>query len=80
MTEKTMLFTPPMATRSAGGVTFWWQPEEDDDPRLDILDNDGNVLRTFLPDGQDAEEVGPEGRYECFTSKQSWLELRALGS
>ncbi len=64
MTEKIMLFTPPVATRSAGGVTLsWWQPESDDDLRLEIVDGDGNVLRTFLPAGQDAEEVGPEGRY-----------------
>jgi len=64
MTGEPKLFTPPTATRSAGGVTIsWWQPEAAGDARLEIVDADGQVLRSFLPADPDAPEAGPEGRY-----------------
>lgn len=64
MTTGPRLFTPPTATRSAGGVTLsWWLPEADPDSRLEILDASGEVIRTYVPADPDAGERGPEARY-----------------
>jgi photosystem II stability/assembly factor-like uncharacterized protein len=42
------LFDPPVAYRSANGVTLsWWSAEADDEARLEILDSTGEVLRVF---------------------------------
>lgn len=64
MTATTRLFTPPTATRSAGGVTLsWWLPRAADDARLEIVDASGAVLRTFVPADTTAPRGGPEARY-----------------
>jgi photosystem II stability/assembly factor-like uncharacterized protein len=66
MTASTKLFTPPTATRSAGGVTLsWWLEDADPDARLEILDGSGEVLRTYTPAPEEADEAprGPEARY-----------------
>jgi photosystem II stability/assembly factor-like uncharacterized protein len=67
MTASTKLFTPPIATRSSGGVTLsWWQPEAADDVRLEIVDASGEVLRTFTPAPEEEDDDtprGPEARY-----------------
>ena len=58
------LFTPPTATRSAGGVTIsWWIGDEDPTAQLEILDATGDVLRTYTPAVEDAPSGGPEARY-----------------
>jgi len=63
MTTGPRLFTPPTATRSAGGVAIsWWLPEADPDSRLEILDAAGDVIRTYVPGDPDAPR-GPEARY-----------------
>jgi len=64
-TEGSKLFTPAVATRSAGGVTLsWWQAEAADQARLEILDASGAVLRTYEPAVEDSTSTrGPEARY-----------------
>jgi photosystem II stability/assembly factor-like uncharacterized protein len=58
------LFSPAVATRSAGGVTLsWWLEEAAGEARLEILDSSGAVLRTYEPEVEDAPEGGPESRY-----------------
>jgi photosystem II stability/assembly factor-like uncharacterized protein len=42
------LFTPPLAMRSAPGVTIaWWLRDTPNEAKLEILDANGEVLRTF---------------------------------
>jgi photosystem II stability/assembly factor-like uncharacterized protein len=44
------LFEPASAVRSANGATLsWWLKEAPAEARLEILDADGEVVRTFVP-------------------------------
>jgi photosystem II stability/assembly factor-like uncharacterized protein len=48
--QRAVLFDPPVAYRSANGVTLsWWLAEEPREARLEILDASGEVLRTYEP-------------------------------
>jgi photosystem II stability/assembly factor-like uncharacterized protein len=48
--EPTVLFDPPVAYRSANGVTLsWWVAEAPAEAKLEILDADGELLRTYEP-------------------------------
>lgn len=48
--EEAVLFDSPVAYRSANGVTLsWWLSEAPDEAQLEILDPDGEVLRTYEP-------------------------------
>jgi photosystem II stability/assembly factor-like uncharacterized protein len=77
------LFTPPVATRSAGGVTLsWWLTEEADDARLEIIDASGNVLRTYLPDASSVRssvdaEAEPEAGASAGSEPDAEPEPRA---
>jgi photosystem II stability/assembly factor-like uncharacterized protein len=48
--EAVILFEPAPALRSSSGATLsWWQREEPEDARLEVLDAEGDVVRTFEP-------------------------------
>jgi photosystem II stability/assembly factor-like uncharacterized protein len=50
------LFDPPVAYRSANGVTLsWWLDEAPEESKLEILDSSGEVVRTFEPADTTAE-------------------------
>jgi photosystem II stability/assembly factor-like uncharacterized protein len=54
--EDVVLFDPPVAYRSAGGVTLsWWLAATPDEATLEILDASGQVLRTF--EAEEAHEA-----------------------
>ncbi len=63
------MFTPPPGIRSGGDLTLsWWLVEKPTFARLEILDLEDNVLRTFVADTASADpdstaEPGPEARY-----------------
>jgi hypothetical protein len=55
-----VLFRPPTGVRSGPGLTLsWWLSEPAAQPRLEILDASGAVLRTFEP--RDESERGGSG-------------------
>ncbi len=61
------LFTPPPGIRSGGGLTLsWWLKDAPELAHLEILDSDGDVVRTFQPDIPVDTTVtpGPEARYQ----------------
>ena len=46
--ERITLFEPPVAHRSANGVTLsWWFADKPENAMLEILDESGNVVRTY---------------------------------
>ncbi len=51
-----VLFDPAVAYRSANGVVLsWWLGEEAEEAKLEILDADGAVVRTFAPAAEGEE-------------------------
>jgi photosystem II stability/assembly factor-like uncharacterized protein len=55
-TQDVVLFDPPVAYRSANGVTLsWWLAEAPEEAMLEILDSSGEVLRTF--EAEEAHEA-----------------------
>jgi hypothetical protein len=57
-----ILFDPASAMRSSNGATIaYWLKEEPEEARLEILDAEGEVLRTFAPPGSESEGGGRFG-------------------
>lgn len=59
--EDLVLFTPPLGVRSGPGVTVsWWLARPAEDPKLEVLDEAGTVLRVFetRASGEGGEEGG----------------------
>jgi hypothetical protein len=56
-TTDAVLFDPPVAHRSANGVTLsWWLAEAPEEAKLEIVDASGEVLRTYQPVVDTTEE------------------------
>ncbi len=65
------LFEPPDAYRSANGVVLsWWLDETPQTAALQILDADGQVLRTYVPESP-ADTAAAEGESESTASRPS---------
>ena len=60
------LFNPPLAVRSAPGVTLaWWLRDTPNEAKLEILDSDGELLRTFeraSPEEEEEQDESEGGR------------------
>ncbi len=63
--EELILFDPPEAYRSANGVTLsWWLADAPEQAKLEILDERGGVLRTYVPAPEpDSTEEQEEDRW-----------------
>lgn len=64
--EPVVLFDPPAAFRSAGGIVLsWWFAEAPEEAKLEILSGDGRTLRAFLPEPREdsAASGRPRGRW-----------------
>ena len=59
--EAVELFNPPLAVRSAPGVSLaWWLRDTPNEAKLEILDSEGEVLRAFEPaPPEDDDEPAP---------------------
>ena len=61
--EAVELFNPPLAVRSAPGVSLaWWLRDTPNEAKLEILDSEGEVLRTFEPAPPEDDDEPAEGR------------------
>ncbi len=61
--EAVELFNPPLAVRSAPGVSLaWWLRDTPNEAKLEILDSEGEVLRTFEPALPEDDDEPAEGR------------------
>jgi hypothetical protein len=74
--EPALLFEPPVAYRSANGVTLsWWLARAPSDARLEIVDASGEVLRTFEPADSTEERdrwSGPALPAEAGLNRLQW--------
>ncbi len=58
--EALLMFTPPVAYRSADGATLsWWMAVEPEEATLEIIDESGAIVRTFEP----ADTSAPRDRW-----------------
>jgi hypothetical protein len=62
--ERVTLFEPPVGYRSANGVTLsWWFSEATTSALLEILDANGEVVRTFQPEEEPADTTAERDRW-----------------
>ena len=66
--ERVTLFEPPVAYRSANGVTLsWWFSAAPERALLEILDASGEVVRTFEPTEEPADSMAEPDRWAPHT-------------